>query len=152
MRKAKYLGIIFGILGFLVVAIIVGLIKLVPSDTQFKTVKIANTTIKAEIADTMAKQMTGLMNKSKLPSNQGMLFIFNYKARHSIWMMNMSFPIDIIWLDENLRVTDIVENAQPCKVNCTIYYPDENALYVLEVNSGFVARNKINVGDRIGVS
>lgn len=117
---------------------------------KFSTVKIGNVSVKAEIADTFAKQTRGLMFRENLPENRGMLFVFKNEARHGIWMMNMSFPIDIIWLDSQKEVVHIVENAKPCETVtlCKPYFPPGNAKYVLEVNAGFVAKHGIELGSK----
>lgn len=151
MKKIKILGL-FSILGLLVVIPAIFIIRLLPTETHYKTIKISTTVVKAEVADTPLKQIEGLMSKKTLPDSQGMFFIFNKEYNHAIWMMNMSFPIDIIWISKDLKIVDIVEGALPCRINCPVYAPDEKALYVLEVNSGFVARNKLRTGDSVAVS
>ncbi len=150
MKKINIIGL--SILGLLILIPILLIIKLVPSETHYKTVKISDVSIKAEVADTLAKRIEGLMSKKVLPDNQGMLFIFNEENHHGIWMMNMSFPIDILWINEDLEIVDIMDDVQPCKINCPVYLPDERALYVLEVNSGFTKKNKLQIGDTITIS
>ncbi len=147
MKRIKFLSI----LGLISLTIVLAIIKFIPSDTQYKSVKISNITIKAELANTEVKRIEGLIPKKSLPQNEGMLFIFNNEGRHGIWMMNMSFPIDIMWIDKNLKIIHIVEDAPPCKLNCTSYFPDQEALYVLEVNARFVEKNKIKIGDSIKI-
>ena len=114
--------------------------------TKYTNVKIGNIVIKAEIADTHLKRIIGLMSKKSLPEDQGMLFVFNQDGFHSIWMMNMSFPIDIIWIDNEKKVVDVVKNARPCRLSCTTYKPKEKARYVLEVNANFTEKNGIKIG------
>ena len=120
--------------------------------TEYKNVKVGNTIITAEIADSISERIVGLMNKKSLTNNQGMLFIFNNEGHHGIWMLNMSFSIDILWVDKDYKIIHIVENAQPCMLNCPVYTPDEKALYIVEVKSGFVSKNRIKIGDSIKVS
>lgn len=151
MKKVKFLGFL-SIFSLLIVIPILLLLKLTPNEAQYKTVKISNIDIKTEVADTTAKRIEGLMSKKILPDNEGMLFIFNEENYHGIWMMNTSFPIDIIWIDKDLKIVDIVEDAQPCKFNCPIYRPDSKASYVLEVNSGFTKKNKLQIGDYSSIS
>ncbi|MBI2545412.1 MAG: DUF192 domain-containing protein [Candidatus Aenigmarchaeota archaeon] len=128
------------------------ILKLVPTETTYKTVRIGNTTIRAEVADTLQKQTEGLIGRNSLSSNNGMLFIFNTENYPGIWMFNMSFPIDIIWINKDMKITDIVQDAKPCMLNCTTYLPSEKSLYVLEVNSGFTTKNKIKVGNTVSIS
>ena len=145
MRKIKFIGV-FSILRLLIVIPALIIIKLIPTEVQYKTVKISGETIKAEIADTTLKRIEGLMSKKTLPDNQGMLFIFNDEGHHGIWMMNTSIHLDIIWIDSNHKIIDIVKNAQPCFLICEIYTPDKPARYVLEVNAGFTDRNSVKIG------
>lgn len=151
MKKIKTLGL-FSILGLLIVIPALFVIKFIPPETHYKTVKISDVVIKAEVADTLPKRIEGLMSKKILPEKEGMLFIFNEENYHGIWMMNMRFPIDIIWIDKDLKIVDIAEDAQPCKFKCPIYRPDSKASYVLEVNSGFAKENKLQIGDYISIS
>ena len=143
---------ILWVLGIPVILLVLLLVKLLPPETTYKTVKISNVTVKAEVADTALKQTVGLMDKKSLPQNQGMIFIFDNEGYTGIWMINMSFPIDIIWIDKNLKIVDIVKDAQPCAFDCIVYYPSQKSLYVLEVNSGFVSKNKVEIGDSIKIT
>jgi len=114
--------------------------------TKYTNVKIGNTTIKAEIADTNLKRIKGLMFRKSLPKNEGMLFIFDQEDYHGIWMMNMSFPIDIIWFDKEKKVVDIVQDAQPCMFSCTTYKPNHKANFILEVPANFTKEYGVKVG------
>jgi len=116
------------------------------SPTKYTTVKIKDTKIRAEIADTLMKRTKGLMFRKSLPVSDGMLFVFDNEDYHSFWMMNMSFPIDIIFINKDKKVVDIVKNAQLCKLNCSSYKPKEKAMYVLEVNANFTEKYKIRIG------
>ena len=151
MRKSRLFGI-FGIFSIVIIIPVLILARILNDGSQYKSVRISDTVIKAEVANTPLKRTVGLMSKSTLPSNQGMLFIFNDENHHSIWMMNTSIPLDIIWIDSNHKIIDIVKNAQPCFLICEIYTPDEKALYVLEVNSGFVKEHNVQVGEKISIS
>jgi uncharacterized membrane protein (UPF0127 family) len=105
-----------------------------------------------EIAQTSAQLQTGLMNRENLQENTGMLFIFKSEDRHSFWMKNMSFPIDIIWINANLKVVDITREAQTCRIEpCPAYTPSAPAKYVLEVPAGFAQKNLIETGQRIAL-
>src|SRR5213594_3570416 len=68
-------------------------------NTKFTTVKIGNATVNAEIADNSLKRMMGLMFRSSLGENDGMLFAFNSENYYTFWMMNTSIPLDIIWIN-----------------------------------------------------
>jgi len=116
---------------------------------KYTNVKVGNTQIRAEIADTFITRTKGLMFRKSLPENEGMLFIFNEEGYHGFWMMNMSFPIDIIWIDKEKKVVYIEKNAQPCGLICSSYIPKEKAMYVLEVNANFTEEHGIKIGSSL---
>lgn len=100
-----------------------------------------------EIADTDYETQTGLMYRSSMEKNQGMLFIFPNEAMHSFYMKNTEFPLDIIYIDGNQKIASFQKNAQPY---------DESGLtskvpikYVLEVNAGLSDEMGLQVGDSI---
>jgi uncharacterized membrane protein (UPF0127 family) len=100
-----------------------------------------------EIAETDYETQTGLMYRDAMEDNQGMLFIFPEVAYHSFYMKNTKIALDILYIDENLRIASIQKNAQPM---------DETGLssgvpvqYVLEVNAGLTDVWKVKEGDRI---
>lgn len=113
---------------------------------KYTNVKVGDTKIRAEIADNLISRTKGLMFRKTLPEDEGMLFTFNQEGYHSFWMMNMSFPIDMIWINKEKEVVDMVKDAQPCKLICPVYRPKEKAFYVLEVNSNFTERHGVKIG------
>jgi uncharacterized membrane protein (UPF0127 family) len=113
---------------------------------------IAGVRLLVEVADTPAERGRGLSGREMLPENSGMLFVFDTPRRYGFWMYGMKFPLDIIWIDERLRVVYFVENAQPCVNICETYEPPADALYVLEVNAGFVKKYGLKVWDVVELS
>lgn len=98
-----------------------------------------------EIAQTRHQLQIGLMGRSTLPSNRGMLFVFPNYRHHAIWMKNMSIPLTVAWLDKRLTVI-AVHKLMPCKVkNCPITKPAKASAYVLELN----INDNLSVGDRL---
>jgi hypothetical protein len=124
----------------------------IPTVPVTKEVKIGNTAITAEVADTETKRVKGLSGKTFIPENQGMLFIFDQKPVFpSIWMKDMLFPIDIIWITDS-KIAKIDSNVPaPAKETpddrLRLYYPNKPIDYVLEVNGGFTQKNNLKVGD-----
>ena len=105
--------------------------------------------INIEIADDNEKRMKGLMFREKLNENEGMLFVFDDEQYQTFWMKNTLIPLDIIFIDKNLKIVDI-KNAVPCKEEpCVIYKSEKAAEYVLEVNKNFTIKKGIKVGDNI---
>ena len=141
-----------------IAAIIVGIagIYSMPSDVKLESVefprgmvKIDNVVLEVQIADTDPLLTRGLMFQEELPFDQGMLFVFEGEKRRSIWMPNMQFSLDILWLDIEGNVLHIEKNVPPCKTaletaSCPSYKGDNKlAKYVLEVTAGFVDKNNI---------
>jgi hypothetical protein len=100
-----------------------------------------------EIAETDYETQTGLMYRNSMEDKQGMLFIFPEIAYHSFYMKNTKFPLDIIYIDEQLKVATIIKNAQP--LNEAGLPSQVPVKYVLEIKGGLSDVWGINTGDRI---
>ncbi|TAJ98461.1 MAG: DUF192 domain-containing protein [Candidatus Manganitrophaceae bacterium] len=111
----------------------------------------SGTRIDAEVADTPQARSVGLMFRDSLAPGGGMLFIFQEAHPYLFWMKNCKFPIDIIWLNAQKEVIFISEKTPPCKADpCPNYGPlDKDALYVVEVASGFSEKEKLKLGAKI---
>ena len=107
-----------------------------------------STCLKVEVVETREAMMKGLMYRESLGKYEGMLFLYQEEGLHSFWMKNMNFPIDIIWIAQDMKIVYILEEVPPCKTDiCPIYKPDEQAQYILEVNANFSRDHGIEVGD-----
>jgi uncharacterized membrane protein (UPF0127 family) len=141
-----------------IAAIIVGIAGIIslPSDVKLESVefprgmiKLDDVVLEVQIADTDPRRARGLMFQEQIPFDQGMLLVFDSPGRHSIWMLNMQFELDIFWIDNDGKVVHIEKNIPPCKtaletVICPSYNGGEiDAKYVLEVTAGFVDKNNI---------
>ena len=111
-------------------------------------IKIGDKIVKIERATTREEQEKGLSMRESIADGEGMLFIFPNPDKYSFWMKDMNFPIDIVWIDEILRVVYIEKNAQPSSYPNT-FMPTEKAMYVLEVISGFSEKNNLKVGNKV---
>lgn len=124
----------------------------VPKKTADVNVVIKGLSVKARVADTADTRKKGLSKMDSLPFDQSMLFVFDTPAPYGIWMKDMKFAIDILWLNENKTVVDIATEVPPQKgkkdSDLTIFKPTHDAKYVLEVNAGLVRLNGIQVGDQ----
>jgi len=136
---------------FATIIIIPTMAYISPIKTNTKTIYFSKSNIKVEIADTQEKRALGLMYRTELAENKGMLFIFDKEDKHSFWMKNTYIPLDMIWINQNLEIVHI-ENASPCKTKvCPNYQPQKNALYVIEVNSDYTKKHDIKIGDKIEI-
>jgi len=138
-----------GLILLIIVASIIVILLFRKTSKKYTTVKINDVSVRAEIAESLIERSKGLMFKKSLSENEGMLFVFDKEGYHRFWMMNMSFPIDIIWIDNEKKVVHIVKDAKPCGIICNSYVPEKEAKYVLEVNANFTTKNKINVDTKV---
>ncbi len=104
-----------------------------------------------EVADTSIARETGLMGRTFLPDDAGMLFVFDSSEAHAFWMKNTLIPLDAIWIQDGIVVD--IQTMTPCDADpCPVYAPRGNAQLVLEVNAGWSAAHNVSVGDRVGIS
>ncbi len=103
--------------------------------------------IDIEISDTPVKQSRGLMLRSFLPQNAGMLFIFDTSQPLAFWMKNTFISLDIVFVDEHRRIVTIQKNTTP--LSEALIFSKKNAKYVVEVNAGLCEKYGIKEGDRI---
>ena len=110
----------------------------------------SGTEMRAEIVSTPAARATGLMFREALPPGEGMLFIFEEADFHAIWMLNMKFSIDIIWLSPERRIVHLEHSVPPCPEEpCPSYQPMQKALYVIEVPAGFAKKEGLRLGMKV---
>jgi len=147
---------ILAIIAIFLVAVyfIVNLMIQSANDTKnTKIVTLAGKEIKAELADEPFEQARGLMFRKKLAADEGMLFIFPDEQYRTFWMKNTLIPLDLLFLDGNLKIIDIKESFQPCQQDpCPVYTSQMPARYVLEVNAGFTEMNRVMIGEQVSIS
>jgi uncharacterized membrane protein (UPF0127 family) len=113
------------------------------------TVRIINSAgeevdVGVEIANTREEREKGLMDRTSLPEDRGMLFVFDREQPLSFWMKNTLIPLSIAYIDSQGRIVDI-QDMQP--LDETPHPSAEPAQYALEVNQGFFADRGIEVGN-----
>lgn len=105
-----------------------------------------------EVADTAETRVQGLSGRESLPRNHGMWFVFTDENTRTFWMKGMHFPIDIVWLDRNMRIVGIEQELAPPEPGVSSeallrYESPPNTQYVLELNAGVVAEAGLEPGD-----
>lgn len=104
-----------------------------------------------EAASTPQQRQTGLMYRSSLKANAGMLFLFEEKDNVNFWMKNVKFPLDLIFIDD-FKVVKLYNNVKACYTqDCPIYPSIFSVNKVIEVNAGFCAKNKIKEGQSMKI-
>lgn len=97
-----------------------------------------------EISEKPNELTQGLMYRSHLGTNEGMLFIFNNEEKQSFWMKNTRISLDIIFVNSNMKIVQIARHTVPYSEEpVPSIYP---ARYVIEVNAGYTIRYGIKEG------
>ncbi len=108
--------------------------------------------IKVEMMADNIDLIRGLMFRTSLAPDHGMLFVYPKPDRHQHWMYQVLIPLDIIWMDSNHDIVEIMANAQPCKTQaskCPQYGGNQISSFVLEVASGMASKYGLQVSQRI---
>lgn len=104
-----------------------------------------------EIAETPAQQERGLMNRSSLDDDAGMVFVFFEESTGGFWMKNTLIPLSIAFFDAEGTIVDVLD-MEPCEADpCEVYTPERPYFGALEVNQGAFERWGISVGDEVEV-
>jgi uncharacterized protein len=112
---------------------------------------IAGQVINLEVTQTPQQQALGLMYRTSLPDNRGMLFRFEPPQPVSFWMQNVKIPLDMIFLRQGV-VQAISSNVPPCTANpCPSYGPNTTIDQVIELRGGRAAELGLKVGDRVTI-
>lgn len=138
-----------------IAAFVLGAVFMLPTLSQkdFVRIRVGKTDVVAEIARDSFARSQGLARREYLAENAGMLFVFDKEDRWGIWMKDMRFPLDILWIKDGV-LADIEEHAAPPAIGVAdsmipVYRPDVPADFVLEVNAGFVEKHNLKIGDRV---
>jgi len=140
--KKYYKGLIVAVV--LLMSFSIFVLKDTNEELFRKTVFIGQEQVEALIVYRDEDLKRGLSGREFLNDQEGMLFVFPYEDFHGIWMKNMLFPIDIIWI-QNGRVVDLKRDARP-DTYPYVFMPKEKASHVLEVSAGFVKGHDILIG------
>lgn len=105
--------------------------------------------VQVEIADDDAERARGLMYRTELAPQDGMLFLFPDEQPRSFWMKNTPLPLDIVYVSSDGKIVSIAKRTKPFSLDSIPSgAPAES---VLEVNAGFADEHGVAVGDRIEV-
>lgn len=114
-----------------------------------------NSLIFAEVADTPDKRAQGLMHRTFLAPDQGMLFQFPELGYWTFWMKNTKIPLDILWLDHLGTIIHIESNVPICTRtddHCPRYYSYKKSWQVLELKAGMAEKLNLGPGDRLQIT
>ncbi len=102
---------------------------------------------RVEVAVTPEEHARGLMYRSHLDADAGMLFVFEEPAVQRFWMKNTLIPLDMIFIAPDLRIAGIVANAAP-ETETERMVPSRSQ-YVLEIGGGLAARLGVRAGETV---
>jgi uncharacterized membrane protein (UPF0127 family) len=121
-----------------------------PAAEVAKAVLFGDRTIPVEIADTEESRRQGLSGRPSLAPDTGLVLWWDEPEQVGIWMPDMRFAIDVIFVRDN-RVVAVYADAKPCPPSgyCPTFGPDTPVDYVLEVPTGSAARWGLKAGDAI---
>jgi uncharacterized protein len=122
-----------------------------PEPSQLPTLTIVDSLgnrvpVRVEIADTDTERQTGLMGRTALAEDAGMLFVFDQEQTFSFWMKDTLIPLSVAYIDAEGRIVGI-QDMQP--LDETLHPSPEPAQYALEVNQGFFEARGVTVGDTV---
>jgi uncharacterized membrane protein (UPF0127 family) len=107
----------------------------------------ATVRVTLEVMDTPATRERGMMYRTSLAEDHGMLFVFPDEVEHAFWMKNTLIPLDMVFIAGDGRIVGIHPDAAPLTTaSRSVGTPSR---YVLEVNGGWAARHGVRAGDRI---
>jgi hypothetical protein len=103
--------------------------------------------IRAEVVADYATRARGLMHRKSLPSNAGMLFVFDDHAVHCMWMKNTLIPLSVAFIDDRGVIINIADMEPHSEASHCAAQPVK---YALEMNGGWFAARGIKPGARLG--
>jgi len=99
-----------------------------------------------EVARTPEEHSVGLMFREALPSDNGMLFVYDRPATEGYWMHNTYVPLSIAWIDQAGIIVDI-QDMQP--LTDDVHWPSAAYWYALEANQGWYLEHGVGVGQLV---
>jgi uncharacterized membrane protein (UPF0127 family) len=103
---------------------------------------------RARVASTDTQRQRGLSGTKSLAENNSMLFIFDHPSKWGVWMKDMHYSLDIIWMDGNKKIVHIERDVSPSTYPRS-FVPDKDALYVLELPAGYASRHSVYTGQTV---
>jgi uncharacterized protein len=119
------------------------------------SLKIKDTVFHLEVAQTISQKAQGLMNRTTLAENRGMIFIFDFEMPQGFWMKNTIIPLDMIFVKSDGTVTDIATATPEPGIpdtKLTIYRSSSSAKYVIELPSGTCNKIGLLPGNKIDLT
>ena len=105
-----------------------------------------------EIADNDATREHGLMDRTEMAADHGMLFVFQDDTPRAFWMKNTKIPLDMLFFDADRHLVSVQHDVPPCVADpCPAYSSGAPARYVLELNAGQAKKLGLTSGDEMQI-
>lgn len=121
------------------------------ADDDVVLVQMGAVSIVARVVASENARMQGLSGTEQLLPHEGLFFAFPHSNSQGIWMKDMKYPLDIIWLDDTFRIVHIAAMVAP-ETYPEVFMSPEPARYVLEVSAGIVEQGGVHIGDRVVIT
>ncbi len=109
--------------------------------------------VQAEVLTRREDMMNGMMFRSSLPEDRGLLFVHAKPGKFSYWMYNVKVPLDIIWMDKDHTIVEISANTPGCTesdpVRCPHFGGAEESQFVLELAAGMAEKYGLRKGVKL---
>ena len=102
--------------------------------------------IKAELAVTQTQQAVGMMMRTEMGANEGMLFVNSDSSRRCFWMRNTLLPLSIAFISEDGSIVNIAEMQPRSEESHCSTHP---VRYALEMNKGWFAKRGLQAGSKL---
>lgn len=110
-----------------------------------ETAQFGGVSLRLELATTSAKRQLGLGERTDVPDDYGMLFVFPEDGYYGFWMKDTLVPLDMFWLDAKGHVVYQLGDVEPSTYP-DVFYPSVPARYVLETQAGFGKAHSVATG------
>ena len=111
------------------------------------TIRVDGIGVRVEVADNPEERRQGLMFRETLPTDEGMLFVFEREQLLSFWMKDTTIPLSIAFISRDGEIVAI-QDMEPLDER-TFHQSPRPALYALEMNQGWFEGHEVEVGDRV---
>lgn len=119
---------------------------------QIEQIQIDNLKLKVEVATTVEEHALGLMRRTSLAADSGMLFVFEDESIRRFWMKNTYIPLTIGFFDKSGVLVDM-QDMEPVRSEIQTQIPQYQSLkpakYALEVNRNWFKKNKLSLGAKL---
>jgi uncharacterized protein len=108
--------------------------------------------LKIETMIRSADTMRGMMFRTSIAADHGMLFVHQKPGKYPHWMYQTPVSLDTVWMDDKHNIVEIVENMPPCTTaasKCPYFGGAQTSQYALQMAAGMVRKYHLKLGDSL---